>query len=172
MLIFFQIKSVYKENIEFSKNILFVEMKKWINYLIDMCQSCQGTMTHMIWSNMTLIFGGKKMLETKFIIYYFINSHNRIMSSNCWAWTTHSPIMETLKDKKGIKWVLPISSLSHYNLIYKGLGTTLNWSLPSLFMFTHCLVYKINPKIFGSMVITITWKNRSNLYGLISQLNK
>jgi hypothetical protein len=118
--------------------------EKWKNYLIDMCQICQG-MTHMIWSNTTFIFGGKKMLEAKFIIYYFINCHNRIMSWNCWAWTTHSPIIETPKDQKGIKWV-PISSLSHYNLIYKGLGATLNWSLPSLFSFTHCLVYKIKPK--------------------------
>jgi len=102
-------------------------------------------------------FCGQEIVGNKFIIYHFINFHNRIMSSNCWAWTTHSPIIETPKDKKGIK-CIPISSSSHYNLIYKGLGETLNWSLSSLFLFTHCLVYKIKPKIFGSMVITITWK--------------
>jgi hypothetical protein len=35
-----------KENIESSKKIICWN-EKWINYLIDMCQSCQGTMTNL-----------------------------------------------------------------------------------------------------------------------------
>jgi hypothetical protein len=59
--LFFQIKGVYERKYWIN---LFVEMQNDLIYLIDMCQSCQGIMTHMIWSNMMLIFGGKKMLET------------------------------------------------------------------------------------------------------------